>query len=52
MSGVRDHGSGVTSKNAKEIIDFTGAKEIHGSCKGLLSKTDASEVAKVLEMLT
>jgi len=45
-------GSGVTSKNAKEIIDFTGAKEIHGSCKGLLSKTDASEVAKVLEMLT
>lgn len=26
-------GAGVTAQNAKEIIDFTGCKEIHATCK-------------------
>jgi len=41
-------GSGVTSKNAKQIISSTGASEIHGSCKGPDGHTHRSEVAAVL----
>jgi len=44
-------GSGVNSSNAKQIVDFTDAIEIHGSCKGPSGKTDAAEVAKILEVL-
>ena len=48
-------GGGVNSHNARQILDSTGAVEIHGSCSSLLpsgiKQTTAEEVAAVLSVL-
>ncbi len=48
-------GSGVTSENAAELRQKTGAPEIHGSCKITRPdgswETDAEQVKKLLEVL-
>lgn len=41
-------GGGVNSGNAREILQQTGAKEIHGSCRKGTTSTDAAEVAAVI----
>ena len=41
-------GGGVNSGNAREILQQTGAKEIHGSCRKGTTSTDAAEVAVVI----
>lgn len=46
--------SGVKPENAKEIVDFTGVSEIHGSCKKVENDvivTDEEQVKKLIDNL-
>ncbi|MBR4136021.1 MAG: copper homeostasis protein CutC [Bacteroidales bacterium] len=49
-------GSGVRPDNVAELIQFTGAQEVHGSCKvrtvGGYDETSAEEVAALLQNAT
>ena len=46
-------GGGVRSGNVRELIDSTGVREVHGSCKTLMpngsEETDSAEVVRLLE---
>ena len=44
-------GGGVNTKNARLIIDQTGAKEIHGSCSDGRGVTDAAVVRSIIAEL-
>lgn len=46
--------AGVVPANAKQIVDYTGVEEIHGSCKralGDLIETDPAQVAELMRIL-
>lgn len=58
---ARSHGrigiiaaAGVAASNAKQIVDYTGVTEIHGSCKKMvdgITVTDSDEVRRMIASL-
>jgi len=46
-------GGGVRSDNVRNLLEYTGVHEVHGSCKRLMpngcEETDSAEVIRLLE---